>query len=102
MDAELLYFAGCPNWRLARERLTEALRIAGHPGRQITLTAVETDEEAQTLRFPGSPTIRLNGRDPFPSPDRTHGMSCRVYATPEGLDGAPTVDQLVQAITDVS
>ncbi|MFF9346352.1 hypothetical protein [Streptomyces sp. NPDC014734] len=98
MDIELLYFADCPNWHLAHDRLREALTAAGHLDPEIGLRAVETDEEAQALRFPGSPTIRVNGQDPFPSAAPTYGLTCRVYATPDGLAGAPTVDQLVRAL----
>jgi hypothetical protein len=32
----------------------------------IELVAVNSDEEARRLRFPGSPTIRVDGRDLFP------------------------------------
>ncbi|HEX5565740.1 MAG TPA: thioredoxin family protein [Streptomyces sp.] len=99
MNIELLYFAGCPNWHLAQERLGEALAAVGRPGLEVSLRAVETDEEAQALRFPGSPTIRVNGHDPFPSTGQSYGVTCRVYATPNGLSGAPTVDQLVQALS---
>jgi hypothetical protein len=98
MDIELLYFAGCPNWHLARERLREALVVVGRPD-HVSLRNVETDEEAQVLRFAGSPTIRVNGRDPFPSTSQTYGLSCRVYATPDGHAGAPTVGQLVEALS---
>ncbi|MFJ2033692.1 thioredoxin family protein [Streptosporangium sp. NPDC087985] len=99
MDIELLYFAGCPNWQLAQERLSKALTVADRSDLVVNLYAVETDEEAQALRFPGSPTIRIDGHDPFPSAARTYGLTCRVYTTPDGLAGAPTVDQLVQALT---
>ncbi|GAA1456752.1 DUF2703 domain-containing protein [Nocardiopsis exhalans] len=102
MDVELLYFSGCPNWQVAQERLTEALKRTGHADQRVTLVEVETDEQAQQLHFPGSPTIRLNGQDPFPAPAQTPGMSCRVYATPEGLSGAPSLDELVRALTDAS
>jgi hypothetical protein len=99
MDIELLYFADCPNWHLARERLREALVIVGRPELDVSLRSVETDEEAQASRFAGSPTIHVNGRDPFPSPTQAYGLSCRVYATPDGPAGAPTVGQLVEVLT---
>jgi hypothetical protein len=99
MDIELLYFAGCPNWHLARERLREALVMVGRPEPDVRLRSVETDEDAQALRFAGSPTIRVNGRDPFLSTIRAYGLSCRVYATPDGHAGAPTVGQLVEVLT---
>ena len=47
---------------------------------------MNTDEEADWLRFPGSPTIRVDGEDLFPAPGREDcWLGCRVYATPEGL-----------------
>lgn len=100
MDVALLYFDGCPGWRLAQERLREALHRAGHPDQRITLIAVTAEEEARAHGFVGSPTIRINGRDPFSAPGQAVGMSCRVYATPDGLAAAPTVDQLSAAIAD--
>ncbi|MFB7913879.1 thioredoxin family protein [Streptomyces sp. NPDC056061] len=102
MDIELLYFAGCPNWHLAHERLREALTATGRPGLEVGLRAVETEEEARDLRFPGSPTIRIDGHDPFPSAARTYGLTCRVYETPDGLAGAPTTERLVQVLTGES
>lgn len=98
MDIELLYFAGCPNWHLVEEHLTEALIVAGRPDQRVSLRKVETNEEAQALHFAGSPTIRINGCDPFASTIETYGLACRVYSTPNGLAGAPTVGQLVQAL----
>lgn len=101
MDIELLYFAGCPNSQLMRDRLDEALAATGHAGLRIRLRAVETDQDAQELNFPGSPTVRIDGRDPFPSSAQTAGLTCRVYPTPEGLAGSPTAEQLVQVIKDL-
>ncbi|EHR61531.1 MULTISPECIES: DF family (seleno)protein [Saccharomonospora] len=100
VKVELFYFDGCPNWRLAEERLREALAAAGLAPLEIYHRTVETKAEAEALHFPGSPTILIDGLDPFPSPPQTHGLSCRMYATPAGLAGAPTVEQLVQALTN--
>ncbi|GAA0642022.1 hypothetical protein Stsp02_20360 [Streptomyces sp. NBRC 14336] len=98
MHIELLYFDGCPNWHVAHHRLGEALTATGQHDIDVTLRTVKTDEEAQALWFPGSPTIRIDGRDPFPAAAQTYGLTCRVYSTPDGLAGSPTVDQLVQAL----
>jgi hypothetical protein len=58
---------------------------------EVELVAVNSDVEARRLRFPGSPTIRVDGRDLFPTPEREDWrLVCRVYATPEGLMGSPT------------
>ncbi|MDP9476919.1 MAG: hypothetical protein M3R38_14745 [Actinomycetota bacterium] len=39
----------------------------------VALAGVDTDEEARRLRFPSTPTIRVDGRDPFPGPERGEG-----------------------------
>ncbi len=65
----------------------------------IEMVRVETDEEALRLGFPGSPTIRVDGRDLFPTGEQVEGaLGCRIYATPEGLAGAPTVGMIRQAL----
>ncbi|MET4223899.1 thioredoxin family protein [Oerskovia enterophila] len=99
MTIELLYFDGCPSWTVARDNLAQALELAGCPGRPVELVEVLTDEHAAALAFPGSPTLRLDGRDLF-EPQEASGLTCRLYPTPQGLAGAPTVGQLVDALTN--
>jgi hypothetical protein len=60
---------------------------------------VETPEDVERLRFAGSPTILLNGTDPFDEPSGEYGLACRVYRTPEGPAGSPTTDQLRDALS---
>jgi hypothetical protein len=57
MRVELLYFDGCPTYQAAEEALREVLGREGAEA-EVELVAVNTDREAQRLRFPGSPTIR--------------------------------------------
>ena len=59
---------------------------------------VSGPEEADAARFRGSPTILVNGRDPFAGGDQTFGLSCRLYQTPHGPAGSPTIDQLRGAL----
>ncbi len=94
MNVELRYFAGCPNWTVAHQRLLEALRRTGHPDVMVQQTRVETSERAVALGFVGSPTVLINGVDPFAVGDESVGLACRVFRTPAGLAGCPTVDQL--------
>ncbi len=98
MNITIQYLEGCPNWRLAEDRLRQALPEAGADGAQITYQRVETPEQAEEAGFRGSPTILLDGRDPFASGDATGGLSCRVYQTETGADGAPSVAQLALAL----
>ena len=94
MKIELLYFDGCPTYGPAHQALKQALSEEGIDAR-VQLIAVNTNEEAQRMRFPGSPTIRVNGRDLFPTTERQSiALGCRMYPTPEGLRGTPTVGML--------
>jgi hypothetical protein len=92
MDVSLLYFDDCPNWKLANQRL--AAIAAERPDVVVTRRRVETVEEAERLGFHGSPSILVDGVDVFAEPGAGVGLSCRVYRTPDGLAGAPTMDQL--------
>ena len=59
---------------------------------------VDTEEEALSLRFPGSPTIRVAGVDIDADPALPHGLSCRIYSVNGELSGVPARQTIVQAI----
>jgi hypothetical protein len=100
MRVEVLYFDGCPTYRAA-EKILRGVLAQEDPEAEVELVAVNTDEEAQELRFPGSPTIRVDGEDLFPVPDRAaYALGCRMYATPEGLKGSPTAEILKEALSN--
>jgi hypothetical protein len=62
---------------------------------RIEMVAVDSGGEAERLRFPGSPTIQVEGEDVFPVPEReSYALGCRTYPTPEGLRGWPTTGML--------
>jgi hypothetical protein len=98
---QLLYFEGCPNWTVAEERLRYALDLVGVPA-TIERCLVETQEEAERLQFQGSPSILLDGKDPFWSGSGSFGLTCRVYSTPDWPAGAPTLDKLVEAVKEAA
>src|SRR5215211_9360032 len=98
MKVEILYFDGCPSYREAQATLEEVL-YKGDVTAEVRLVAVNTDEEAQRLRFPGSPTLRVDGEDLFSVPDRArYALGCRMYATREGLKGSPTAEMVREAL----
>lgn len=99
MDVVLQYFKDCPNWRVAGARLVEALSATGHSGVPISYLEVTSAGQAADVRFAGSPTILIDGRDVFADQPGGVGLSCRIYATPDGLAGAPTIAQLVAALS---
>jgi hypothetical protein len=97
MRVELLYFDGCPSWRAAYDHLKMALVELGFSD-DVRLVHVKTNDQALGLRFAGSPTIRLDGQDLFPTDQTDYGLGCRLYMTPEGMRGYPTVGMLREAI----
>jgi len=92
MEVTLLYFDDCPNWHDADTHLRalqdEILDL------RVTRRIVDTPEEAERTRFRGSPSILIDGVDPFADADAPVGLSCRMYQTPDGPAGSPTLDQL--------
>ena len=98
MDVRLLFFDGCPNWGETDRRLQEALRIVGATDVVLTYVEVVSPEDAERLSFRGSPTVLVDGADPFADAAAPVGLACRVFQTPDGLRGAPTVEQLVTVL----
>jgi hypothetical protein len=72
MRIELLYCDGCPTYRSAEEDLRRVLTEEGVEAK-VELVEVKSDEEARRLGFPGSPTLQIDGRDPFPISERGEG-----------------------------
>jgi hypothetical protein len=99
MRIALTYFDDCPNWQVAYERLAVALVTAGLEDTVIERALVTSEEEAVTLGFAGSPTILVDGVDPFREEAPHAGLSCRLYMTPDGMQGAPSVDQIAAVLT---
>jgi hypothetical protein len=86
---EFLYFSDCPSWKNTLDLLKEILdelKIST----DIILKKVETNEESIIHKFQGSPTIKINGEDLFPTNHDNFALGCRVYKTPEGFKGSPT------------
>lgn len=98
MRIEFLYFDGCPNSAVAEQRLRDALHRAGRDDVVVNRRKVEDAEAAERLGFTGSPTVRVDGLDPFATGDESVGFACRLYAGPDGLSGSPTVEQFLQVL----
>lgn len=88
------YFEGCPNVGLVRERLA----AAGVDLDRVRLVEVSSPELGASIGFRGSPTVLVNDEDRFAGASAPAGYACRVYATESGLEGAPSVTQLVAVL----
>ena len=89
MRVELLYWDGDPDYMRARQNLVEVLTEDAFET-TIQMIAVSSDDDAEYLEFPGSPTIRLDGQDIHPIPDATFGLRRREYPA-DDRDGRTTV-----------
>lgn len=99
MDAALLYFDGCPNYQDALGSLETLLAEAGWVG-TVEMVNVASPGEAEVIGFRGSPTVLLDGIDPFFDGAAPVGLSCRIFRTDTGLQGVPPVDELRRAIAE--
>jgi hypothetical protein len=97
MKIELLYFDDCPSYKTAMDVLREALSAEGRSD-PIELIEIKTEADVQRWKFIGSPTIRIDGIDPFDQGTSNFGLECRVFNTPDGLIGWPTKQMLIDAI----
>jgi hypothetical protein len=96
MKIEVLYVPNCPHHAIALDRLRGILSAESFQ-KHVNEVLVQDADMAQSLQFPGSPTIRINGRDVEPQSGKTSafGLMCRLY--PDG-SGAPSEQRLRAAI----
>ena len=99
MEIELLFWAGCPSHPEAEELLRDVLAERGLDA-DIVLREVRTQDEAERLGFPGSPTIRIDGRDvDTRGASARPALTCRIYHLPDGRSSpVPSRTQLEEAL----
>jgi hypothetical protein len=97
VEVTLQYFHGCPN----REKTSRDLSTLVAEGLKATVAyePIDNHEAAVERGFRGSPTVLLDGVDPFADRSILVGLTCRLYRTESGLAGSPTLDQLRESIT---
>jgi len=103
MHVSFLFYEDCPSHELALERLREVLAEEGIDI-DVEVVEVESEEQAQELRFIGSPTILLNGLDIDPPPPNSHhALSCRAYRLEDGrISPLPSRGMIRRAIRVVA
>lgn len=93
-DITVLHVRDCPSVTPLLERLLVAADLAGV---SITTRLRVVESEARAIAFVGSPTVLIDGTDPFPSEGVT-SFGCRLYESGGQLDGAPSMSQLTAAL----
>lgn len=76
---EVLYTDECPFWKEALKSIEE---IVNSLKTEVTIKKIRVagEKDAKNLKFPGSPTVRINGVDIDPTARETAGyIGCRIY-----------------------
>jgi hypothetical protein len=97
MHVTVLAVPDCPNVMLLEERLAQVLQ--GRRDVTVSRQVIADQDEAVRWGMRGSPTILVDGIDPFAGPGQSASVSCRLYRDGDGqAHGAPSASQLRQAI----
>jgi hypothetical protein len=99
VQLELLTVPDCPNRSTALDRLHEALTAVGAAEPTVTERVIGDLAAATAAGMHGSPTVLIDGDDPFDADGTAASLSCRLYRTRTGLEGSPSVDQLIDALS---
>lgn len=95
----ILSTPGCPNVTVLQERLAAALARCGGPASEVSLEQITDPAEASRRGFHGSPALLLSmASTSLLPPDSATGFACRTYRTEMGVEGAPSVEQLVAVL----
>jgi hypothetical protein len=101
MELTLLTVPDCPIAPTFEERLAAAL--VDHPDVTLTRREIADEPTAAEAGMHGSPTLLINGTDPFAVPGQAASLSCRIYRDDAGRAGpAPSVEALQRAIAAAS
>jgi len=97
MNIELLYVANCPNHVVALERLRATLS-AENLQTSVNEVLVSDNAMARSLKFPGSPTIRIDGHDVEQHSGQTtsFGLMCRLYSDGSGVPSQHTLQAAIE------
>ncbi|WP_198358378.1 hypothetical protein [Streptomyces fildesensis] len=98
MNIELLVVPDCPHEKPAAEQLRRTLDELGLRGVGFATRVISDQGQAEEVGFAGSPTVLIDGRDPFAESSNSVGLSCRMYRTVKGLSGLPDPGRLRQAL----
>ena len=101
MELTVLVVPECPTAAVLRERL--AVVLHGRTDVAVTWRTVTDEDQAARFGMRGSPTLLVDGLDPFVRPGETPSLSCRLYGPEhEAVGGTPSVARLREVLTSRS
>jgi glutaredoxin len=97
---EVLTVADCPHAEETLSLLKAILRET-RIAADVEHVVVADEQSARKLKFPGSPTIRFNGRDlESDAASQEYGLACRVYRDGNSLRGVPPAALILAALRE--
>ena len=98
MEIRFLYSDQCPSHDEAIQRLRKVLNEE-RVNAKIEVVRVETFEDAKRYRYPGSPTILIDGHDIDPVTTYSYAPTCRAYRLEDGrISPLPSVSMIRKAV----
>lgn len=111
IDIEFLYWRECPSWEIVLERLKKVVEEIEKEMREkrqhlkfrVSIREVSDEREAEKLKFPGSPTIRVLGQDIDPVGEKQNivGLTCRAYKVHGRITPTPPEDFIKERIYNI-
>jgi Alkylmercury lyase len=98
MRLEILQVPDCPNVAVLQRRLEQVL--AGQTTEvELVQRVIDDHQDATAAGMVGSPTLLVDGRDPFAVAGQPPSLSCRLFRDNQGgVAGAPSVVALRDAL----
>ena len=96
---EVLHVQDCPNYPGTLTLVQRVLAELGIDAEVRTILIID-QAAAEEARFPGSPTVRVDGRDvePGSEPPSEISVACRLYRLEYQLAGQPTEGWVREAL----
>ncbi len=101
VQVTIQYVEGCPHIDATYKLVAEILESRRSPG-LLRTRLVNSVKDAENLRFQGSPTVLVDGKDPFLDPNAPVGLACRLYVSAETTSGVPPREELEQVLLEPS
>jgi hypothetical protein len=98
VNVDVLVIPDCPHRAAAEAFVRSALDDLGLRSVPVRVTVVETQEDAERLRLAGSPTILVDGWDPFAPPGAEPTLACRIYRDGDALPDARELRQALKRV----
>ncbi len=100
----IFFFDGCPNYEPTVELIRQVLAELDVDA-VVESVEVKGSDDAERLRFFGSPTVHGQGSDIDPEAEgrRDYGFSCRRYVCPpHGASGTPCREMVADALKKIA